>query len=45
MYANYSEFHVYERLIVTRDGRRLHYVGVISPAVINAMRVAGVKVR
>lgn len=44
-FANYAEFHVYEKVAVLRDGRRLSYVGTISPAVINAMRGAGVKIR
>lgn len=45
MYANYAEFHVYERIAVLRDGRRLHYVGIISPVVIAAMTAQGVKIR
>lgn len=44
-FANYAEFHVYEKIAVLRDGRRLSYVGTISPAVIDAMRGAGVKIR
>jgi len=44
-YANYREFHVYERIIVTRDGRRLAYVGPINPATVAAMKAAGVLIR
>lgn len=45
MYANYKEFHVFERMIVMADGRKLHYIGNVSPAIIAAMQSAGVKVR
>jgi hypothetical protein len=44
-YATYAEFHVYERLLVLRDGRRVAYVGPLSAAVVADMQAAGVKIR
>jgi hypothetical protein len=42
---SYREFHVYERVIVLRDGRRVAYVGPVSSAIVAAMQAAGVLIR
>ncbi len=44
-YAGYAEFHVYERVAIMRDGRRIGFIGTISPDVIAAMTAQGVKIR
>lgn len=44
-YSNYREFHVYERLVIMRDGRRVNYIGTVDATVIAAMTIAGVKIR
>lgn len=44
-YSNAAEFHVYERVLVLRDGRRLPYVGPVSSAIVAAMQAAGVQIR
>jgi hypothetical protein len=44
-YATYREFHVYERIVITRDGRRVAYAGQVSAAIVAAMRAAGVLIR
>jgi hypothetical protein len=44
-YANYRELHVYERIVITRDGRRLAYVGPITPAIVADMSAKGVLIK
>ncbi len=44
-YANYREFHVYERVLVMRDGRRVAYVGPVAATIVAAMKAAGVIIR
>ncbi len=44
-YTGYSEFHVYERVAIMRDGRTVHFIGTVDATVIAAMTSAGVKIR